>query len=178
MCIRDSYLFSGNAAGNLTGYSHGWDFAAAAQDVSFGRYVNSVGDEYFPRQTARTFNGANAGPLIGPLVINEIMYHPFVGYDEYIELRNLSGNAVSLDGPAGTTWRIAGANFNFPAGQSIPANGYALVVGIDPATFRATYGIPGAVPIFGPYAGLSLIHISEPTRLLSISYAVFCLKKK
>ena len=27
-------------------------------------------------------------------------------------------------------------------------------------------------------AGLSLIHISEPTRLLSISYAVFCLKKK
>ena len=31
-----------------------------------------------------------------------------------------------------------------------------------------------------PVAGilLSLIHISEPTRLLSISYAVFCLKKK
>ena len=27
-------------------------------------------------------------------------------------------------------------------------------------------------------AQLSLIHISEPTRLLSISYAVFCLKKK
>jgi|GEM_PF-6664819 len=26
--------------------------------------------------------------------------------------------------------------------------------------------------------GLSLIHMSEPTRLLSISYAVFCLKKK
>src|SRR5674536_379739 len=26
-------------------------------------------------------------------------------------------------------------------------------------------------------AALSLIHISEPTRLLSISYAVFCLKK-
>eukprot|EP00658_Telonema_sp_P-2_P011331 TRINITY_DN14301_c0_g1_i5.p1 TRINITY_DN14301_c0_g1~~TRINITY_DN14301_c0_g1_i5.p1 ORF type:complete len:152 (-),score=19.17 TRINITY_DN14301_c0_g1_i5:42-497(-) len=31
-----------------------------------------------------------------------------------------------------------------------------------------------------PYSALilSLIHISEPTRLLSISYAVFCLKKK
>ena len=28
------------------------------------------------------------------------------------------------------------------------------------------------------FLGLSLIHISEPTRLLSISYAVFCLKKK
>eukprot|EP00658_Telonema_sp_P-2_P048732 TRINITY_DN3705_c0_g1_i2.p1 TRINITY_DN3705_c0_g1~~TRINITY_DN3705_c0_g1_i2.p1 ORF type:complete len:161 (-),score=24.72 TRINITY_DN3705_c0_g1_i2:55-537(-) len=30
----------------------------------------------------------------------------------------------------------------------------------------------------GPVCNLSLIHISEPTRLLSISYAVFCLKKK
>src|SRR5678816_2658190 len=30
----------------------------------------------------------------------------------------------------------------------------------------------------GLLLGLSLIHISEPTRLLSISYAVFCLKKK
>src|SRR5678815_5961394 len=30
----------------------------------------------------------------------------------------------------------------------------------------------------GMELGLSLIHISEPTRLLSISYAVFCLKKK
>eukprot|EP00658_Telonema_sp_P-2_P068543 TRINITY_DN5747_c0_g1_i2.p1 TRINITY_DN5747_c0_g1~~TRINITY_DN5747_c0_g1_i2.p1 ORF type:complete len:148 (+),score=43.21 TRINITY_DN5747_c0_g1_i2:428-871(+) len=29
-----------------------------------------------------------------------------------------------------------------------------------------------------PQWHLSLIHISEPTRLLSISYAVFCLKKK
>src|SRR5678815_5609683 len=28
------------------------------------------------------------------------------------------------------------------------------------------------------HTSLSLIHISEPTRLLSISYAVFCLKKK
>eukprot|EP00658_Telonema_sp_P-2_P053189 TRINITY_DN41643_c0_g1_i1.p1 TRINITY_DN41643_c0_g1~~TRINITY_DN41643_c0_g1_i1.p1 ORF type:complete len:106 (+),score=33.35 TRINITY_DN41643_c0_g1_i1:69-386(+) len=28
------------------------------------------------------------------------------------------------------------------------------------------------------FCRLSLIHISEPTRLLSISYAVFCLKKK
>ena len=30
----------------------------------------------------------------------------------------------------------------------------------------------------GTGRSLSLIHISEPTRLLSISYAVFCLKKK
>ena len=34
----------------------------------------------------------------------------------------------------------------------------------------------GKVP--ADFISLSLIHISEPTRLLSISYAVFCLKKK
>eukprot|EP00658_Telonema_sp_P-2_P058407 TRINITY_DN46887_c0_g1_i1.p1 TRINITY_DN46887_c0_g1~~TRINITY_DN46887_c0_g1_i1.p1 ORF type:complete len:151 (+),score=29.16 TRINITY_DN46887_c0_g1_i1:116-568(+) len=35
-----------------------------------------------------------------------------------------------------------------------------------------------AVPAKPSPLYLSLIHISEPTRLLSISYAVFCLKKK
>ena len=38
--------------------------------------------------------------------------------------------------------------------------------------FRAT--IDGKFP---EYSYLSLIHISEPTRLQLISYAVFCLKK-
>src|SRR5665648_1237738 len=32
--------------------------------------------------------------------------------------------------------------------------------------------------VFRSVLGLSLIHISEPTRLGMISYAVFCLKKK
>ena len=32
--------------------------------------------------------------------------------------------------------------------------------------------------VFCDVLGLSLIHISEPTRLRRISYAVFCLKKK
>ncbi len=33
-------------------------------------------------------------------------------------------------------------------------------------------------PLAKTRQGLSLIHISEPTRLRRISYAVFCLKKK
>ena len=37
---------------------------------------------------------------------------------------------------------------------------------------------PKAKRWFEELLELSLIHISEPTRLLSISYAVFCLKKK
>src|SRR5674536_94056 len=38
--------------------------------------------------------------------------------------------------------------------------------------------LPYVLPEFPGVPVLSLIHISEPTRLLSISYAVFCLKKK
>eukprot|EP00658_Telonema_sp_P-2_P069523 TRINITY_DN58824_c0_g1_i1.p1 TRINITY_DN58824_c0_g1~~TRINITY_DN58824_c0_g1_i1.p1 ORF type:complete len:107 (+),score=33.59 TRINITY_DN58824_c0_g1_i1:159-479(+) len=49
-----------------------------------------------------------------------------------------------------------------------------------------TSGADGSSSLDGSYSNvpvsvmlaLSLIHISEPTRLLSISYAVFCLKKK
>src|SRR5674536_372346 len=37
--------------------------------------------------------------------------------------------------------------------------------------------IAGIRTLLGLIPCLSLIHISEPTRLLSISYAVFCLKK-
>eukprot|EP00658_Telonema_sp_P-2_P040640 TRINITY_DN29058_c0_g2_i1.p1 TRINITY_DN29058_c0_g2~~TRINITY_DN29058_c0_g2_i1.p1 ORF type:complete len:566 (+),score=109.53 TRINITY_DN29058_c0_g2_i1:487-2184(+) len=45
------------------------------------------------------------------------------------------------------------------------------------ATFISVAEVQCVVPA-GSSELLSLIHISEPTRLLSISYAVFCLKKK
>eukprot|EP00658_Telonema_sp_P-2_P069874 TRINITY_DN59313_c0_g1_i2.p1 TRINITY_DN59313_c0_g1~~TRINITY_DN59313_c0_g1_i2.p1 ORF type:complete len:115 (+),score=16.51 TRINITY_DN59313_c0_g1_i2:219-563(+) len=59
----------------------------------------------------------------------------------------------------------------------------ALVSGISSravSSFRS--GLPSSIsrvqtPVLCADT-LSLIHISEPTRLLSISYAVFCLKKK
>ena len=53
-----------------------------------------------------------------------------------------------------------------------------LTISSIPRTVQkgATYTID--VAVYGIDNILSLIHISEPTRLLSISYAVFCLKKK
>src|SRR5678816_4865202 len=47
--------------------------------------------------------------------------------------------------------------------------GYGLVDG------RLFYSFSHDFTAYGGSLGLSLIHISEPTRLLSISYAVFCL---
>eukprot|EP00658_Telonema_sp_P-2_P014647 TRINITY_DN15572_c0_g1_i2.p2 TRINITY_DN15572_c0_g1~~TRINITY_DN15572_c0_g1_i2.p2 ORF type:complete len:263 (-),score=55.98 TRINITY_DN15572_c0_g1_i2:4-792(-) len=62
-------------------------------------------------------------------------------------------------------------------------DGYALE---DPALVPSSEWNPAHISLSATFADhvqalvayLSLIHISEPTRLLSISYAVFCLKKK
>lgn len=151
----DAFIFSGNAAGNITGYAHGFEFDGAELGRSFGRYINSVGEEQFPRQTGGSFGNTNPGPLVGPLVISEIMYNPYPGYDEYIEIRNITAASIPLYDPANPAniWRVAGVNFTFPANQSIPAGGAALVVNIAPATFRTKYSIPASVAIYGPYAG-------------------------
>src|SRR5450756_62607 len=45
-------------------------------------------------------------------------------------------------------------------------------------TLQPPVGSVAAIDVAGTDYGLSLIHISEPTRLGMISYAVFCLKKK
>jgi hypothetical protein len=150
----DVYLFSADGAGQLTGYSHGFSFAAAQDGVSFGRYVNSVGEEQFPLQAARTFNAPNAGPRVGPLVVSEIHYHPKGSASEFLELRNVSGSAVNLFDPshATNTWRVGGIGFSFPTGVTLGANATLLLVEGDPAAFRARFGVPAAVAIY-QYAG-------------------------
>ena len=151
------YLFSGASGpvATLTGYSHGFAFAGASPGVSFGRYVNSVGDEQFPAQSALTLGTNNAGPLVGPVVINEVMYHPLAGANSFVELMNITASAVPLYDPANptNTWRLNGLGFSFPAGAQIAANGYVIVADTDPAVFRSLYTVPLAVPIFGPYSG-------------------------
>jgi len=152
----DLYLFSGTFGGaDLTGYSHGLHFGAAAPDVSFGRYLNSTGEEQFPAQLANTLGLTNAGPRVGPAVLNEIHYHPLTNYDEYVEVLNISEGSLDLFDPAHPTnaWRVNGLDFDFPGGVTLPAGGLALVVGLDPAVFRAKYAVPVEVPVFGPFAG-------------------------
>ena len=53
----------------------------------------------------------------------------------------------------------------------------AEMFGLPISTLRY-YDKQGLFPNMERVSGLSLIHISEPTRRTPISYAVFCLKKK
>ena len=152
---EEIYLYSADASGNLTGYSDGFAFGAAQNGVSFGRYVISTGEAQYPAQSVNTLGALNAGPRIGPVVINEIRYHPALGDEEFIELKSVTNGPVKLYDPdfPTNTWRINGIGFDFPMNVEIPANGLLLVVASDPATFRARNNVPPTVPVFGPYPG-------------------------
>jgi hypothetical protein len=152
---EEVYLSSGDAAGNLTGYSDGFAFGAAQNGVSFGRYVTSTGEAQHPAQRVNTFGVANAGPRIGPLVINEINYHPAPGGDEFVEIKSITNGPVKLYDPLfpTNTWRLHGIGFDFPTNSEVASNGLLLLVAIDPSVFRTKYGVPDGVPIFGPYPG-------------------------
>ena len=149
------YLFSADAAGNLTGFSHGFSFGASDPGATFGRYVLSTGEEDFPAQSQATLGTANAGPKVGPVVINEIQYHPDFGGDEFIELRNTTAEPIALfDSLTPTnTWRLNGLGFDFPQNVTLAANGFLIVSRTAPAAFRAKYNVPAEIPIYGPYPG-------------------------
>jgi len=159
------YLFSADAAGNLTGYGHGFRFGASEPNVSIGRcYVaadtTTRADaaelpERFVTQPRITPNRTNGSPLPGIVVISEVMYNPLSGH-EFIELTNLADRTVPLFDPdhPQNMWRIDGiGDFRFPPDTTIAPGGVLLVVPIEPSIFRSTYRIPASVPIFGPYAG-------------------------
>jgi hypothetical protein len=144
------YLFSGDAATNLTGYSHGFNFGAAANGVTFGRYLNSVNEEQFPAQIVNTFNNVNSGPRVGPIVINEIHYNPVMAGNAFVELKNISAVNVPLFDPAHpeNNWKVEGLDFTFPSNLTVPPNGFVLIVASNVAGFIANHNVPANVPVF------------------------------
>ncbi|HLP75290.1 MAG TPA: hypothetical protein VK327_00090, partial [Candidatus Paceibacterota bacterium] len=151
----DVYLFSADESGQLTGYSHGFEFGAVFNGVSIGRYVNSAGEESFPLLTSLSFGAANGDPRVGPIVISEIQFHPAMNGDEFVELMNIGGSEVPLFDPAHptNTWKVPALGFTFPTNITLGAQQILLLVATNPASFRAKYGISNTVQILGPYSG-------------------------
>ena len=110
------YLFSGDAGGQITGYSHGFKFGAAQDNVSFGRFVDRVGDEDLVLQISSTLGIRIPAARVGPIVITEINYHPIVSSNEFIKLKNATANPVPLFDPAAPTnaWKVNGLAFSLP----------------------------------------------------------------
>jgi hypothetical protein len=155
------YLSSADAAANLTGHIVALEFPATETNVAYGSVSTSDG----PRETLletptfgavlppdlaafRTGDGAaNSAPRIGPVVISEIHYHPLNTGSEFLELHNRSAAPVSIAG-----WDIDGiAGFEFPAGTTLPAGGFTLIVdsaSTTAAAFRSERNIAAEVPVF------------------------------
>ena len=101
------------------------------------------------------FNQAVPCPA-GQVVINEIMYHPFVADAAYVELYNNSTNyAFNLSG-----WQLQGLNYTFPPGSQITPNGF-LILAANRMAFANAYG--ATIPVFDTFAGTL-----QPGQLLSL----------
>jgi hypothetical protein len=166
------FLFSADGSGAFTGWVHGFAFGTSAAGATFGRHVISTGEDRFVTQIAPTLGAPNSGPRVGPVVITEIMFHPpdlqvrrqtlDNGMDEFIELHNISGSPVPLHDliDIDNTWRLRGAvDFVFPPNAVIPAGGFLLVVGFNPAdtftldAFRIANNVAPGTSVFGPWTG-------------------------
>ena len=199
------YLATADATGLLTGFRRNVTFGSAANGVSFGRYITSETNTEFVAMSRLTFGSSitaadaptpgnlalfrsglgatNPYPVVGPIVISEIMYHPIDilsgtnhiddTLNEYVELYNITTQPVPLydtnryappDDPFDyrtNTWKLANEiKFTFPTNVVVPAGGSVVVVNFDPATnatqlaaFRAKYDVPANTPIYGPYGG-------------------------
>ena len=149
----------------LTGFRDEREFRASDPDVAFGLYTKSdlaalAGDPTdFTAMSQNTKGLPNIyPPVVGPVVIAEIMYHPAGSDDpelEYIKLVNTSGSEIPLqryypdEGGIYVQWKFTdGIRYTFPADKSI--DDYLYVV-YDKAAFSSAYpGVPSG-KIFGPF---------------------------
>ena len=169
------HLHSGSA-GVLTGYSEQEKFDASEAGVSLGRYQKSTSTYNFVALSIATPGVVNAAPQVGPIVINEIMYHPDTPADaEYVELLNISDKPVTLyDAKKEAPWRFTDDPENPSVELLLPvdppvtlAAGEYLLLVKDTGLFESRYTAPAGVQIFawGPgklLNGVTKIQLSKP----------------
>ncbi|MDI6448632.1 lamin tail domain-containing protein [Anaerobaca lacustris] len=134
-------------------------FQAQEEGVSKGRYPDG-GPWWFRMAPSRDV--ANAMP-IADIVIDEIMYHPADGHEEYIELFNPTDVAIALSNDAGP-WRLSGAvEYRFDPGLTLEPGARLVIIGFDPLAEVERFGtflfvhtgqplLPG-IEIVGPWQG-------------------------
>ena len=150
------YLWSASN-GQLTGYLQRETFGPAQTGFSLGRYQKSTGTFNFVPLVQPTPGAANAEPLVGPVVISEIMYNPDgPGSAEYVELCNSSEFMVTLyDYETGEPWRFTddpdnpSINFFFPTDVPVYLDpGQCLLLCRSAPALLSEYAVPNTTLIF------------------------------
>jgi len=166
----DVYVLEANAAGDPTRFVDHVEFGGSFNGVTLGRWPDGMG-QVVP-MTANTLGATNSGPIIGSVIITEIMYHP-AGVQpghEFIEILNSGASTVNLE-----NWTLrGGVDFDFTSAHILLAGDALLLVNFDPAdapvtsAFRTAYGIDGSVALAGPWTdgnlsnGGDLIKLQRP----------------
>lgn len=169
------WLNSADENGELLPYQVRRSYGAAEPDATQGLVKTSDGLK-FATLTADTREGANQGPVIGPLVINEIHYNPAGEGVEFIEIANISNSAITLNEGGGLAWKFSnGIDYTFPVGEVLDAGGLAVVIGgtdggdaeQTAADFRAANSVPAdvAVYVYEPTANGGLANGGEELQL-------------
>jgi hypothetical protein len=137
---------------------------------SFGRYRTSIGEYSYVALSEMTPGARNAYPRVGPVIINEIMYHPTGDPDaEYVELLNIGDGPVTLfDFVSMEPWRFtdgSGIEFRFPTDDLVTLEpGEYLLLVRDAAAVRLRGARPG-VKMF-PWGAGKLANEGEDLYLL------------
>jgi hypothetical protein len=168
------YLLSADSKGVLNGYLDSFKYGDGEPGLSYGRYQPNASfkDVDHPPLTSPSLGFPNSPPVVGPVVIREVMYQPAPSVlngswweqteHEYVQLFNTAAQPIDLGGT--TPWSLQTSSssriapFTFAPGTVIPSQGILLVVGFDPALepwllteFRERYNLDAGVPIVGPF---------------------------
>ena len=166
----EAFLYSADAAGNLTGYAHGLRFGATEPGGSIRRWVTSDSKEWARVSPISSLGVEKPEPIRNRVVLGEIHYHPvdLPGgldnlSDEFLEIRNVTSERLPLFDTADplTTWAVRGdIRFDFPTNVFLQPQGTVVLVNFDPRTdptavanFWARAGLAPAARLLGPYAG-------------------------
>ena len=146
-------------------------FGASETGVPFGRHRKSTGAYDFVFMSEPTPGALNAYPLVGPIIINEIMYRPAGDDDaEYVELLNISDGSVTLfDFASYEPWRFtdgSGIDFAFPSNIPVTLeSGQHLLLVRDLSEVQQAFNLPAGAMILSWDSG-KLSNSGETLQLL------------
>lgn len=167
--VGETVYLTSAVDGGLTDYQSHEDFGASLPGVSLGNYYKPSSDSYnFVPLKSPTPGSPNAAPLVGPIVISEIMYHPNGNKDsEWFELLNISSEAVTLfDADKAAGWRITdGIDYDFPSASPVTmAPGERIVMVKSLTQFAVGYSVPAGTQVIEWTSG-SLSNSGETLQL-------------
>ena len=133
-------------------------FGVSPNGVSFGRITLSTGDTQYALLQAISLGYANALPQVGPLVIDEVIYRPADGRDEYVAIRNMGTAPMTLCDLTATglpvVLRMDGDDaYVFSCDVVLGPGQRLFVADATPAEFRTQYGLGAGMLVLGPFKG-------------------------